>query len=170
MFTSTHSNNLSILHLKSPLAFSSVQCTQSCLTLCDPMNRSIPGVLSITNSQSLLKLMPIESVMPSSCLILCRPLLLLPSIFPSIRVPCIQAGGLSLGVDLPLGCKHSVSIAGGAWQCGSKSLVKVRTVEFRTPSCNPELLWRPPWWCQDPWFAAKLSCKDRLLGDSAGEQ
>ena len=42
--------------------------------------------LSITNSRSLLKLMPIESVMPSSHLILCRPLLLLPSIFPSIRV------------------------------------------------------------------------------------
>ena len=42
--------------------------------------------LSITNSQSLLKVMPIESVMPSNHLILCCPLLLLPSIFPSIRV------------------------------------------------------------------------------------
>ena len=42
--------------------------------------------LSITNSQSLLKLMPIESVMPSSHLILCRPLLLLPPVPPSIRV------------------------------------------------------------------------------------
>ena len=42
--------------------------------------------LSITNSQSSLKLMPIESVMPSNHLILCHPLLLLPSIFPSIRV------------------------------------------------------------------------------------
>jgi len=42
--------------------------------------------LSITNSQSLLKLMSIKSVMPSSLLILCRPLLLLPSVFPSIRV------------------------------------------------------------------------------------
>ena len=42
--------------------------------------------LSITNSQSLLKLMSIESVMPSNRLILFRPLLLLPSIFPSIRV------------------------------------------------------------------------------------
>ena len=41
---------------------------------------------SITNSQSLLKLMSIESVMPSNHLILCHPLLLLPSIFPSIRV------------------------------------------------------------------------------------
>ena len=42
--------------------------------------------MSITNSQSLLKFMPIESVMPSSHLILCHPLLLLPSDFPSIRV------------------------------------------------------------------------------------
>ena len=42
--------------------------------------------LAITNSQSLLKLMSIESVMPSNHLILCRPLLPLPSIFPSIRV------------------------------------------------------------------------------------
>ena len=44
------------------------------------------GSLSITNSQSLLKLTSIKSVMPSNHLILCRPLLLLPSIFPSIRV------------------------------------------------------------------------------------
>ena len=42
--------------------------------------------LSITNSWNLLKLMSIESVMPSNHLILCRPLLLLPSVFPSIRV------------------------------------------------------------------------------------
>ena len=64
--------------------FSSV--AQSCPTLCDPMNRSTPGFLYITNSQSSLKLMSIESVMPSSHLILCRPLLLLPPIPPSIRV------------------------------------------------------------------------------------
>ena len=60
--------------------------TQSCLTLCDPMDCSMPGSLSITNSQSLLKLMSIESVMPSNHLVFCHPLLLLPSIFPSIRV------------------------------------------------------------------------------------
>ena len=47
--------------------------------------------LSITNSRSLLKLMSIESVMPSSHLILCCPLLLLPSIFPSIRVISIES-------------------------------------------------------------------------------
>ena len=50
------------------------------------MDCSTPGPLSITNSRSLPKLMSIESVMPSNQLILCCPLLLLPSIFPSIRV------------------------------------------------------------------------------------
>ena len=67
------------------LQFSSV--AQSCLTLCDPMDCSTcQASLSITNSQSLVKLMTIESVMPSNHLILCCPLLLLPSIFPSIKV------------------------------------------------------------------------------------
>ena len=55
-------------------------------TLCDPMDCSMPGTLSITNSQSLLKLMSIKSVMLSNHLVLCRPLLLLPSVFSSIRV------------------------------------------------------------------------------------
>ena len=50
------------------------------------MDCSMPGLPSITNSWSLLKLMSIELVMPSNHLILCHPLLLLPSIFPSIRV------------------------------------------------------------------------------------
>ena len=50
------------------------------------MDYSAEASLSITNSQSLLKVMSIESVMLSNHLILCRPLLLLPSIFPSIRV------------------------------------------------------------------------------------
>ena len=49
------------------------------------MDCSTPGFLLITNSRSLLKLMSIESVMPSNHLILCCPRLLLPSIFPSIR-------------------------------------------------------------------------------------
>ena len=50
------------------------------------MDCSTPGLLSITNSWNLLKFMSVESVKPSSHLILCRPLLLLPTIFPSIRV------------------------------------------------------------------------------------
>ena len=60
--------------------------TQLCPTLCDLIDCSTPGFLSFTISQSLLKLMPIESVMPSNHLILCRCLLLLSSVFPSIRV------------------------------------------------------------------------------------
>ena len=51
-----------------------------------PWIAACQAFLSITNSQSLLKLMSIEPVMPSNNLILCHPLLLLPSIFPSIRV------------------------------------------------------------------------------------
>ena len=63
--------------------FSSV--AQSCPTLCNPMNHS-QASLSITNSRSSLRLTSIESVMPSSHLILCCPLLLLPPIPPSSRV------------------------------------------------------------------------------------
>ena len=54
--------------------------------LCDPMDCSTQAALSFTVPQNLLKLMSIESVMPSNHLTLCRPLLLLPSVFPSIRV------------------------------------------------------------------------------------
>ena len=59
---------------------------QLCPTFCGPRVCSMPAYLSITNSQSLLKLMSIESVMPSNHIILCHPLFLLPSVFPSIRV------------------------------------------------------------------------------------
>ena len=56
------------------------------LTLCNPWTAECWASLCFTISQSLLKLMSIESVMPSNHLILCHPLLLLPSIFPNIRV------------------------------------------------------------------------------------
>ena len=58
---------------------------QSCLTLCNPMNCSMPGLPSLNISWSLPKFVCIKSVMPSKHLILCCPLLL-PSIFPNIRV------------------------------------------------------------------------------------
>ena len=70
--------------IKQPVHFSSVQ-----LLLClivTPWTTARQASLSITNSRSLPKCMSIESVMPSKRLILCHPLLLLPSIFPSIRV------------------------------------------------------------------------------------
>ena len=78
---------------------------KSCLTLCNPMDCSTPGfLLSFTISQSLLKLMSIESVMPSNCLILCCPLLLLPSISPSIRVFSNES---ALHISLPKYWKYS---------------------------------------------------------------
>ena len=65
---------------------SSVQSLSRVQLFATPWTTAHQASLSITNSQSLLKLMSIESVMPYNHLILCRPLLLLPSIFPSIRV------------------------------------------------------------------------------------
>ena len=64
--------------------FSSV--AQSCPTLCDPMNHSTPDLPVHHHLKNSLKLTSIESVMPSSHLILCHPLFLLPTIPPSIRV------------------------------------------------------------------------------------
>ena len=82
--------------------FSSVHSLSCVRLFVTPWTAAHPGSLSITNSQSLLKLTSTESVMPSNHLILCRPLLLLPSIFPSIRVfPMSQffaLGGQSIGV------------------------------------------------------------------------
>ena len=66
--------------------FSSVQSLSRVRLFATPWTAAFQASLSITNSQSLPKLMSIESVMPSNHLILCRPLLLLPSTFPSIRV------------------------------------------------------------------------------------
>ena len=66
------------------LAFSSV--TQSCPTLCNPMNRSTPSLPVHHQLSDLPKLMSIKSVMPFTQLILCLPVLLLPPIPPSIRV------------------------------------------------------------------------------------
>ena len=57
---------------------------KSCLTLCDPMEGSMPGFPVLHHLPEILKLISVESMTPH--LILCRPLLLLPSIFPSIRV------------------------------------------------------------------------------------
>ena len=67
------------------LQFSSVQSLSHVLLFETPWTAAHQVSLSITDSQSLLKLMSIESMMPSNHLTLCHPLLLLPSIFPSIR-------------------------------------------------------------------------------------
>ena len=70
----------------SSVQFRSVQLLNRVWLFVTPWTAACQASLSITNSQSLFKLMSIESVMPSNHLILCRPLLLLPSIFPCIRV------------------------------------------------------------------------------------
>ena len=80
--------------------FSSV--AQLCLTLCDPIDCSIPVFLSITNFRSLLELMSIESVMPSSHLILCHPSSC-PQSFPALRSfqmsQFFTSGGQIIGVS-----------------------------------------------------------------------
>ena len=75
--------------------------TQLCLTLCNPVECSTPGLAVLHYLQSLLKLMSIESVIPYNHLILGHPLLLLPLIFPSIRVFCLlyPSGGQSIGAS-----------------------------------------------------------------------
>ena len=88
--------------LEYSVQFSSVQ-SLSCVQLCSPWTAASQASLSITNSQNLLKLMSTESVMPSNQLILCRPLLLPPLIFPSTRSfqmsQFFSSGGQSIGVS-----------------------------------------------------------------------
>ena len=75
-----------LMHILVVFTFQFSSVTQSCLTLCDPMNLSTPGLPVHHQLRSSLRLTSIESVMPSNHLILCHPLLLLSSICPSIRV------------------------------------------------------------------------------------
>ena len=93
--TSSFSLNMYV-PLPIPTQFSSVQSLSCVWLFVTPWTTARQASLSITNSGSLLRLMSIKSVIPSNNLILCQPLLLLPSIFPSIRVfsnesaPCIR--------------------------------------------------------------------------------
>ena len=80
----------------------SVQSLSRVRLFATPWTAACQASLSITNSQSLLKLMSIEPVMPSTYLILCRSLLLSPSVFPSIRVFSNESsisGGQSIGAS-----------------------------------------------------------------------
>ena len=74
------------MEYKAPRELGSVQSLSHVQLFANPWTAACQASLSITNTRSLLKLMSIESVMPCNHLILCYPLLLLPSIFPSIRV------------------------------------------------------------------------------------
>ena len=103
-------NPLIKLHLLT-LAVNYICChsvNQSCPTLCDPMDTAHQAFLSFTISQSLLKLMSIKSVMPSNNLILCRSLLLLPSIFPWTSV---FSNELALHIRWPMYWSFSFSIS-----------------------------------------------------------
>ena len=89
MKSQTYYDNHFMMHIGQIIilyTFSSVQLLNHVRLFTPPWTAAHQASLSITNSWSLLKLMAIESVMPSNHLILCCPLLLLPSVFPSIRV------------------------------------------------------------------------------------
>ena len=88
--------------------FSSVQSLSHVQLFVTPYTAACQASLFITNSQSLPKLMSIESVMPSNHLILCHPLILLPSIFPSIRVFSKES---VLHIRWPKYCSFSFSIS-----------------------------------------------------------
>ena len=79
---------------------------QSCLTLCDPMDCSMPGFPVLHHLPELAQTHVHESLMTSNHLILCHPLLLLPSIFPSIRVFLMSwllaSGGQSIGASVSI--------------------------------------------------------------------
>ena len=112
--------SLSIVALTSTQLCNSI--SQSYLTLCNPMDYSMSGFPVLHHRRSLLKLKSIEVVMPSNHLILCHPLLLLPSIFPSSRVfPNesfifgVAAGQGNWVPGTPL-AKGSRRAEGGHWQ------------------------------------------------------
>ena len=104
--------------------FSSVQLLSCVRLFATPWTAAHQASLSITNSQSLPKLISIESEMPSNHLILCHPLLLLPSIFPSTRAfqmsQLFASGGQSIGVSastsvLPMNTQDCSPLGWTAW-------------------------------------------------------
>ena len=115
--------------------FNSVQSLSHVWLFATPWISAHQASLSITNSRSSLKLMSTESVMPSSHLILCRPLLLLPPIPPSIRVfpmsHLFASGGQSIGVSasasvLPMNTQDWSPLEWTGWICfQSKGLSRV---------------------------------------------
>ena len=120
--------------------FSSV--AQSCLTHCDLMTAAHQASLSITNSWTLVKPMSIESVMPSDHLILCRPLLLPPSIFPSMRIFSNESALCNSSVQfssVPQSCLTLCNSMTAAHQASlsitsSCSLLKLLSIELVMPS------------------------------------
>ena len=124
---------ISKLKRKFSAQFSSV--TQSCLTLCNPMDCSRPGLPVHHQLPEFTQTHAIESVMPSNHLILCHPLLLLPSIFPSNRVfqmsQFFASGGQNIGVSasvsvLPMNIQDWFRLGWTGWiSLQSKGLSRV---------------------------------------------
>ena len=123
--------------------------------LCDPMDCSMPGFSASTISWSLLKLMSTESVMPSSYLILCCPLLLLPSIFPKVRAFSNGSGLTSLPhipdslmLFLRLASKEATCVWIAVLKPGSSRTQSsylqyaVQSVPLQCSACHPfEMIW-----------------------------
>ena len=122
---------------KPSLTFSSSQLLSSVQLFATSWTAARQASLSITDSRSLLKLMSIESAIPSNYLILCHPLILLPSIFPSIRVFSnesvlpIPSDGQSIGVSalasvLPMNIQYWFPLGLTGWtSLQSKGLSRV---------------------------------------------
>ena len=122
-------------------------CSVMSNSLWPPWTVACQASLSITNSRSLLKLMSIESVMPSNHLILCLPLLLLPLTFPSIRVffnesvLCISIGVSTSALVLPMNIKDWFPLGLTGWlSLQSKGLSRVFLREHH--SSKASILWR----------------------------
>ena len=119
----------------SDVQFSSVQLLSRFWFFATPWTAALQAFLYITNSQSILKYMSIKSVMPSNHIILCHPLLLLPSFFPRIRVFSMSqffaSGGQSIGVSastsvLPMNIQDWFPLGWSSWiSLQSKGLSKV---------------------------------------------
>ena len=123
-------------------AISSVQSLSRVRLFATPWTTAHQASLSITNSQSLLKLMSIELVMPSNQLILCRPLFLLSSIFPSIRVfsnesvLCIRwpkYWSFSSNIVLPMNIQDWSPLGWTSWiSLQSRGLSSLPTPQFKS--------------------------------------
>ena len=132
--TVMHQPNTSAVFLNNPLwnlvlflyhiaySISSVQSLSPVWLFATPWTSAHQASLTNTNSHSLLKLMSIESVMPSYHLILCHPLLLLPSIFPNIRVfsneSVLHIIGRSIGISasvLPMNIQNRLPLGWTGW-------------------------------------------------------
>ena len=130
--------------------FSSVQSLSGVPLFVTPWTATWKGSLSITNSQSLLKLMFIKSVIPSNHLILCHPLLFLPSIFPSIRVfssesvfPIRWPEYWSFNFNISLSSEYSGLTDLITLQCKSRvfSHTTVQKHQFFSAVKNPPTMW-----------------------------